>query len=90
MTGLAQVHGLREQHSSEEKTRFDLQYLLHPSLLTDLSLLMQTLWTLAGRIVHYPQINAAEEVTTEGMNEMAFPSVGEVLHHAHRSQPSAD
>lgn len=24
MTGLAQVQGLREQHSSEEKTRFDL------------------------------------------------------------------
>lgn len=28
VTGLAQVHGLRDQHSSEEKTRFDLQYIL--------------------------------------------------------------
>jgi lipopolysaccharide/colanic/teichoic acid biosynthesis glycosyltransferase len=90
MTGLAQVHGLREQHSSDEKTRFDLQYLLHPSLLTDLSLLMQTLWTLAGRIVHYSQVDAAEKVTAKMQNEIAVPSVGEVLHRAHRSQPSAD
>jgi lipopolysaccharide/colanic/teichoic acid biosynthesis glycosyltransferase len=90
MTGLAQVHGLREQNSSEEKTRFDLQYLLHPSLLTDLSLLLQTLWTLAGRILHYPQINSAEGVPGAVMNEIAFPTVGEVLHRAHRSQPSAD
>ncbi len=90
MTGLAQVHGLREQHSSEEKTRFDLQYLLHPSLLTDLSLLLQTFWTLAGRILHYPQVNSAERVPQKAMNEMTFPTVGEVLHRAHRSQPSAD
>ena len=26
MTGLAQVHGLRQQHTSEDKTRHDLQY----------------------------------------------------------------
>jgi len=49
ITGLAQVQGLREQNSSEEKTRFDLQYLLHVSLWTDLSLLLQTIWTLATR-----------------------------------------
>src|SRR5581483_3062783 len=49
ITGLAQVHGLREQHSSEEKTRLDLQYLLHSSVWTDLSLLLQTIWTLATR-----------------------------------------
>ncbi len=29
VTGLAQVHGLREQHSSEDKARFDLQYILN-------------------------------------------------------------
>src|SRR5262249_30125667 len=51
MTGLAQVQGLREQHSSEEKTRLDLQYLLSCSLWTDLSLLLQTVWTLATRSV---------------------------------------
>lgn len=49
LTGLAQVHGLREQHSSEEKARFDLQYLLHWSPLLDLSLLVQTVWTIGTR-----------------------------------------
>ena len=90
MTGLAQVHGLREQHSSEEKTRFDLQYLLHPSLLTDLSLLLQTIWTLAGRILRYPEIASAEGIPEKVVNEITFPPVREVLHRAHRSQPSAD
>jgi lipopolysaccharide/colanic/teichoic acid biosynthesis glycosyltransferase len=49
MTGLAQVQGLREQHSSEEKASFDLQYLLNCSLWNDLSLLLQTVWTLVMR-----------------------------------------
>jgi lipopolysaccharide/colanic/teichoic acid biosynthesis glycosyltransferase len=49
MTGLAQVRGLREQHSSEAKARLDLQYLLNPSLFTDVSILLQTVWTLATR-----------------------------------------
>ena len=70
LTGLAQVHGLREQHASEDKARFDLQYLLHWSPLLDLSLLLQTLWTVAIRIwspripaVSSPQ--ARERVFTE-------------------------
>src|SRR5581483_12426365 len=46
MTGLAQVHGLREYSSSEQKTRFDLQYVVDPYLLWDVSLLLQTIWTL--------------------------------------------
>ena len=50
LTGLAQVHGLRDQHSSEDKARFDLQYMLHWSPLLDLSLLLQTLWTVAVRL----------------------------------------
>lgn len=50
MTGLAQVHGLREESSSEDKTRYDLQYLLYPSLLADVSLLLQTMWTLTRRV----------------------------------------
>jgi len=50
LTGLAQVHGLREQHPSEEKARFDLQYILHWSLFLDLSLLLQTIWTVAVRL----------------------------------------
>lgn len=49
MTGLAQVNGLREQHASEEKTRFDLQYTLEWSPLEDWSLLLQTIGTLVTR-----------------------------------------
>jgi lipopolysaccharide/colanic/teichoic acid biosynthesis glycosyltransferase len=51
MTGLAQVNGLREEHPSEDKTRYDLQYVLHWSPLFDVVLLLQTIWTLAGRLV---------------------------------------
>ncbi len=54
MTGLAQVHGLREQHTSEDKTRHDLQYMLRPSLLKDLSLLIETIWTLCFRLIKLP------------------------------------
>jgi lipopolysaccharide/colanic/teichoic acid biosynthesis glycosyltransferase len=49
VTGLAQVHGLREQHSSEDKARFDLQYIFNWSPLLDLSLILQTVWTLLIR-----------------------------------------
>ena len=49
VTGLAQVHGLREQHSSEDKARFDLQYIFNSSPLLDLSLILQTVWTLLFR-----------------------------------------
>jgi putative colanic acid biosynthesis UDP-glucose lipid carrier transferase len=49
VTGLAQVHGLREQHPSEDKTRFDLQYISSWSPFLDLSILVQTLWTLFSR-----------------------------------------
>jgi len=49
VTGLAQVHGLRDRHSSEEKTRFDLQYILHWSPFLDITLIVQTLWALLTR-----------------------------------------
>lgn len=49
LTGLAQVNGLREQHSSEEKARYDLQYIFHWSLFVDISLLLQTAWTFLVR-----------------------------------------
>lgn len=50
ITGLAQVNGLREQHSSEEKTRYDLQYMVRWTPIIDVVLLLQTLWTLAARL----------------------------------------
>ena len=49
MTGLAQVNGLREEHPSEEKTRYDLQYILNWTPALDLVLLLRTIWTLAAR-----------------------------------------
>jgi len=52
LTGLAQVYGLREQHSSEDKARFDVQYIYHWSPFLDLSLVLQTVWTLAVRLSH--------------------------------------
>jgi lipopolysaccharide/colanic/teichoic acid biosynthesis glycosyltransferase len=51
LTGLAQVNGLRERHSSEAKAGFDLQYILHWSLFLDLSLLLQTGWTFFVRLI---------------------------------------
>jgi lipopolysaccharide/colanic/teichoic acid biosynthesis glycosyltransferase len=59
MTGLAQVNGLREQHSSEEKTHYDLQYMLNWTPMVDLVLLLQTLWTLAARLGRKDEILAA-------------------------------
>lgn len=50
ITGLAQIHGLREQHSAEQKTHYDLQYIVRWSPFLDLSLTLQTAWTLAARL----------------------------------------
>jgi lipopolysaccharide/colanic/teichoic acid biosynthesis glycosyltransferase len=51
MTGLAQVNGLREQHPSEEKARYDLQYIVRRTSFFDLVLLIETFWTLAARLL---------------------------------------
>jgi lipopolysaccharide/colanic/teichoic acid biosynthesis glycosyltransferase len=59
VTGLAQVHGLREQHSSEDKTRFDLQYIFNWSPLLDLSLILQTVWTLLFRGLSQEPVTSA-------------------------------
>ncbi len=91
ITGLAQVHGLREQSSSEEKSRFDLQYLLNPSPLTDVSLLLQTLWTLAIRLMRYSRLSpAATTSSTELAFEITSPFLQETLQGVHSSQSSAD
>ena len=49
VTGLAQVHGLREESASEDKAYYDLRYIQDWSLLTDLSLILQTMWTIPQR-----------------------------------------
>lgn len=95
MTGLAQVHGLREEHPSEDKTRHDLQYMLHPSLLKDLSLLIETIWTLTSRLVTLPMRkpprNRAEgailQTISYSPSTQSFP---EMLQHAHRTQSGSD
>ncbi len=88
MTGLAQVHGLRDQHSSEDKTRYDLQYILHRSLFLDISLLLQTLATLVLRpfSVKEPKKQLLD-VDPEPLVHAVFE---ESLSRAHSSQPSAD
>jgi lipopolysaccharide/colanic/teichoic acid biosynthesis glycosyltransferase len=51
ITGLAQVNGLGEQHPSEQKARYDLQYLLQWSPMLDLVLLVQTILTLSAHLL---------------------------------------
>jgi lipopolysaccharide/colanic/teichoic acid biosynthesis glycosyltransferase len=51
LTGLAQVHGLREENSSEDKAYYDLRYLQDRSPLGDLSLILQTAWTISKRVL---------------------------------------
>jgi lipopolysaccharide/colanic/teichoic acid biosynthesis glycosyltransferase len=83
MTGLAQVHGLREYSSSEQKTRFDLQYAINPYLLWDVSLLLQTIWTLFLRPFSMQRRGTFDVNWNTG-------TTGEMVPHAHRTQPSAD
>jgi len=86
ITGLAQVQGLREQHSSEEKARFDLQYIFHWSLFLDLSLILQTVWTLAFRLARPARAPAAP---THPVTERRSAHLGEVV-HVDRAESSAD
>jgi lipopolysaccharide/colanic/teichoic acid biosynthesis glycosyltransferase len=76
LTGMAQVHGLREQHSSEEKSRFDLEYIFHWSLFLDFSLILQTTWTLAVRFLRPVRIKrgplhgSSQPIEVVGMKEV--------------------
>ncbi len=51
VTGLAQVHGLREENSSEDKAYYDLRYIQDWTLLGDVSLILQTIWTISRRFL---------------------------------------
>ena len=84
MTGLAQVHGLREFSSAEQKTRFDLQYVVDPYLLRDVSLLLQTVWTLWVRLFgRRPRYGTYNLDWDSCLKE-------ELISNAHRAQPGAD
>ena len=76
VTGLAQVHGLRDQHSSEDKAHFDLQYIFNWHPLLDLSLMLQTIWTLLFRSpsqepAPLPSVNASNSPTDIEVSEVA-------------------
>ncbi len=49
ITGLAQVNGLRGFASTDEKMRFDLEYVERQSPMLDFLILLQTIWTVAKR-----------------------------------------
>jgi lipopolysaccharide/colanic/teichoic acid biosynthesis glycosyltransferase len=87
ITGLAQVHGLRDQHSSEDKTRFDLQYMLNRSPFIDISLVLQTFWTLTVRLLQLPRLKVQRNFPSEPRPNLSFE---ESLTSAHSTQSSAD
>jgi hypothetical protein len=87
ITGLAQVHGLRDQNSSEDKTRYDLQYILHRSLFLDISLLLQTISTLALRSFRRKR---ETEFPTERSRAPMPTTLEESLSRAHSSQSGTD
>lgn len=66
LTGLAQVNGLREHHSSAEKAQFDLQYIFHYSMFFDVSIILQTVWTLCSRLIEerFPRFRAFSKSVT--------------------------
>jgi lipopolysaccharide/colanic/teichoic acid biosynthesis glycosyltransferase len=86
LTGLAQVRGLREEHSSEEKARFDLQYIGQWSLFLDLSLLLQTAWALIARLV---KVDGFKVVPTLH-SKLAREFVSRRMMHADSTQSGAD
>jgi putative colanic acid biosynthesis UDP-glucose lipid carrier transferase len=86
LTGLAQVRGLREEHSSEEKARFDLQYIGQWSLFLDLSLLLQTAWALFARLMRIDSFQIAPQLKSRFGREL----VTRRMMHADSAQSGAD
>ncbi len=50
LTGLAQIHGLRDAGTLDERATYDLQYMLRSSVIIDVALLLQTVWVVLGRL----------------------------------------
>jgi len=91
LTGLAQVNGLREQHSSEEKVHFDLQYIFHWSLFLDLSLVLQTAWTLLLRLVQENRLETIPTLQPTRDSGPIGPELGfQEAWNAHSTQSGAD
>jgi hypothetical protein len=75
---------MRDQHPSEDKTRFDLQYILNRSPFIYVSLLLQTFWTITLRLVRLPLYP-----DTTSVSQREF-SLKESFNSAHSTQSSAD
>ena len=91
ITGLAQVLGLRDQNSSEDKTRYDLEYILHRSLFLDVSLLLQTVWTLALRCFQVERRKVRLSIIHSDVPVAPIPArFEENLSSAHSSQSGTD
>jgi lipopolysaccharide/colanic/teichoic acid biosynthesis glycosyltransferase len=78
VTGLAQVHGLRDQHSSDDKTRFDLQYIFNSSPLVDLGLILQTIWTLLSRGLNHESTPSDAVAVRSSAGDLLTQEVGDV------------
>lgn len=78
VTGLAQVHGLRDQHSSEDKAHFDLQYIFNWHPLLDLSLMLQTIWTLLSRGLGQEHTPAQAPNSVNSSNDLVGREVADV------------
>lgn len=87
ITGLAQVQGLRDEHSSDEKSRYDLQYIHNWSPLVDLSLIVQTGWTLCFRIRDSRHLSHRTGPQTQDRGTSTIP-LGEA--DVNRAQSGAD
>jgi lipopolysaccharide/colanic/teichoic acid biosynthesis glycosyltransferase len=74
ITGLAQVHGLRDQNALEDKTRYDLQYILHRSLFLDISLLLQTIWTITRRFGSVPSRKRSNNEQQQPASTSSIPA----------------
>ncbi|MGB8523755.1 MAG: sugar transferase [Candidatus Acidiferrales bacterium] len=86
LTGLAQVYGLRERHTSEEKAHFDLQYIYHWSLFYDFSIFLQTAWTLTFRLL---ERKSSSDQPSRKPTDRQRHGIQEVL-HADSPQSGAD
>jgi lipopolysaccharide/colanic/teichoic acid biosynthesis glycosyltransferase len=87
MVGIAQNNGMRERNSSDEKTKYDLQYPLRFCPLTDITLILECLTLIASRLF------AAKEMTVSSIpsssNEVnEYPSVEFI--DANSSKSSSD
>jgi len=86
LTGLAQVRGLREEHSSEEKARFDLQYIGQWSLFLDLSILLQTAWALFARLMQVDSFTTLPDLHSKLTRKLLTRRIM----HADSTQSGAD